>query len=186
MTISRLRYLLSLLLCLAASQSSYGEVSQSGQLELADLKAINWYSIDSEQPGPTVLITGGIHGNEPAGAAAAKQIHHWPVKQGKLIVIPRINQLGLQADSRWLPQHRNDKKLRDLNRNFPKEEGSFPQGEIATAIWNFTKSLEPDYVIDLHEGFDFHSINPKSVGSSIIFSPGRTSSRPRHQYAASC
>ena len=33
---------------------------------------------DSGVDGPTVLITGGIHGNEPAGARAAEQIRHWP------------------------------------------------------------------------------------------------------------
>ncbi|MEZ5299670.1 MAG: hypothetical protein R3F11_03220 [Verrucomicrobiales bacterium] len=35
-----------------------------------------YYVADSGEPGPTVLITGGIHGNEPAGAAAAAQIRH--------------------------------------------------------------------------------------------------------------
>ena len=33
---------------------------------------------DSGAAGPTVFITGGVHGNEPAGARAAEQIRHWP------------------------------------------------------------------------------------------------------------
>ena len=32
--------------------------------------------ISSHEPGPTVLIIGGMHGNEPAGAEAASAIAH--------------------------------------------------------------------------------------------------------------
>ena len=41
-----------------------------------------WFATDSGIDGPVVLITGGIHGNEPAGAHAADQIRHWPLKKG--------------------------------------------------------------------------------------------------------
>ena len=54
-----------------------------------------FYSRDSGKPGPTVVLTGGIHGNEPAGAGAAEQIRHWPIKRGRLIVVPSVNRPGL-------------------------------------------------------------------------------------------
>ncbi|MDG2291322.1 MAG: hypothetical protein P8L37_01590, partial [Phycisphaerales bacterium] len=50
-----------------------------------------WYSHDSEQDGPTVLIIGGMHGNEPSGHRAARQIATWSVKSGTLIVLPAAN-----------------------------------------------------------------------------------------------
>ena len=50
---------------------------------------------DSGVAGATVFITGGVHGNEPAGARAAEQIRHWPIKKGRRIVVPRVNNLGL-------------------------------------------------------------------------------------------
>lgn len=87
-----------------------------------------WRIVDSGQDGPTVLIVGGMHGNEPAGRWAAEQIQHWPIARGKLVVLPQVNRLGLAADSRWAPDYRNDRKLRDLNRNFPTDVLLFPGG----------------------------------------------------------
>ncbi len=128
-----------------------------------------WYSIDSGQPGPTLVVTGGVHGNEPAGARAAEQIRHWPIQRGRLIVIPRVNKLGLDANLRWLPKFRNDKALRDPNRNFPLKNGEQPRTVPCQELWKFVQQQKPDWVVDLHEGFDFHTSNSKSVGSSLIY-----------------
>ena len=126
----------------------------------------------SDQPGPTVVIAGGIHGNEPAGAAAAEQIRHWPIPRGRLVVIPRANIPGLADGTRYLPGE--PPALRDLNRQFPKTKGTpEAKGVLAKAIWGFVGGQKPDWVIDLHEGYDFHQINSKSVGSSIIDAKGK-------------
>ena len=138
--------------------------------ETADATA--WYEVQGAQPGPTVLITGGVHGNEPAGALAAEQIRHWKIQRGRLVVIPRVNQLGLAADTRWYPPQRNNRPLRDPNRNYPTAEQPMPRTRLAKGIWQFIEQLQPDLVIDLHEGFDFHATNSKSVGSSVICKPG--------------
>lgn len=130
-----------------------------------------WYVINSGVEGPTVLVVGGVHGNEPAGYRAAEQIRRWPIVKGKLVVIPQLNRLGLAANTRWLPDFRNDRKLRDLNRNFPNEDRKSPQSPLAEAAWKFIEAHNPDWVFDLHEGFDFHRINSKSVGSSVIAMP---------------
>lgn len=130
-----------------------------------------WYVINSGIAGPTVLVVGGVHGNEPAGYRAAEQIRRWPIVKGKLVVIPQLNRLGMAANTRWLPDFRNDRKLRDLNRNFPSAEGERSQTPLAEVTWEFIKKHNPDWVFDLHEGFDFHRINSKSVGSSVIAMP---------------
>ncbi len=129
--------------------------------------AMAWRMHESGQPGPTVLVVGGIHGNEPAGASAAAQIQFWPVKRGRLIVVPRANGPGLENGTRFLPGV--SLKTRDLNRNFQKTDSKDgPIGEPARALWQFISGHKPDWLLDLHEGSDFHQINPKSVGSSII------------------
>src|SRR5262245_33127158 len=61
------------------------------------------YIHDSGNPGPTIFICGGAHGNEPAGAAAAETIRHWPITKGKLVVVPRANVLSLAANKRLIP-----------------------------------------------------------------------------------
>ena len=33
-----------------------------------------WHRVESGEPGTLVMIVGGVHGNEPAGASAAAQI----------------------------------------------------------------------------------------------------------------
>ena len=132
------------------------------------------YVIDTEVDGPTVLVTGGIHGNEPAGSRAANQIRHWPITCGKLIVIPRVNTAGLKANTRYVPSA--SKPEQDLNRNFPFPGiAERPRGAIATELWNFVVRQNPDWHFDLHEGYEFNisHIPPKgkskSVGSTIIF-----------------
>ena len=126
-----------------------------------------FYQRDSGVDGPVVLVTGGIHGNEPAGARAAEHIRHWPIKKGRLIVVPRANIPGLKAGTRYLPGE--SENLHDLNRNFPMtDEKLVARGVLAASLWEFVESSRPDWLIDLHEGIDFHQINSKSVGSSII------------------
>jgi predicted deacylase len=125
------------------------------------------YLHDSGLAGPTVMIVGGAHGNEPAGAAAAESIRHWPITAGKLVVIPRANVPGLTANTRRISGLATN--LSDLNRNYPRagrEESA--RGDVATAIWNVALAHQPTWLFDLHEGYDFHQLNEKSVGSSVI------------------
>lgn len=138
--------------------------------------ATECYVVDSGKPGVTVMIVGGAHGNEPAGAAAAENIRNWPLTQGKLIVIPRANVPALQANKRNTPGLSTN--LSNLNRNYPRaDKAEPPRGDLAEAIWKVAQQHKPDWLLDLHEGFDFNQVNEKSVGSSVIVFPddkGRT------------
>lgn len=136
-----------------------------------------YYVIDTGADGPTVMVTGGVHGNEPAGFRAAEQIRHWPIVRGKLIVVPRANVLGLEQNIRYIPNA--PVALQDLNRNFSGESlDDGPRGEIAAALWGLVTKYHPDWLFDLHEGHDFnisHEPAPgkeKSVGSSVIYHKG--------------
>jgi glutamine amidotransferase-like uncharacterized protein len=127
-----------------------------------------YYITDSGKKGPTVVITGGIHGNEPAGYRAAGQIRSWPIQCGKLVVIPRVNTPGIKENIRWLPGE--DEATRNANRNFPRIGA--PEKALTLpvqAVWEFIKGQKPDWVVDLHEGFDFYIAQSGSVGSSIIY-----------------
>ena len=129
-----------------------------------------YWIVESGADGPTVLITGGVHGNEPAGALAADQIRCWPLAKGRLIFVPRCNVPGLEADTRTMPGE--PEALADLNRNFPLS-GKEPtaRGPAAKALWAFVQEHKPDYTLDLHEGSGFRSAGSESVGSSIIRVP---------------
>ena len=151
--------------------STSGVEPQEGLLRKGTPQETSWYLSDSGKPGPVIMVVGGMHGNEPAGSRAAGQIRHWLPERGKLVVLPRANGTGLSAGIRFIPNSPGE--LRDLNRNFPKTDGeNEARGELAREIWALAKRFEPDWLLDLHEGSDFHQINKKSVGSSIIPTKG--------------
>lgn len=147
-----------------------GAVSSTNTLLPGTRFATPWYVQDSGVAGPTILIVGGVHGNEPAGARAADAIRLWPLTKGRLVVIPKANVPGLAANKRLIPNLATN--VSNLNRNYPRVDRDEPaRGEPATAIWAIALQFKPDWLLDLHEGYDFHQVNEKSVGSSVICFP---------------
>lgn len=120
--------------------------------------------VDSMLEGPTLLIVGGMHGNEPAGAMAAEQIAGWRIARGRMVVVPRANVRALAANKRRTPDVAQERS--DLNRQFPAEGP--PGTDLARALWSLVERSDPDMLIDLHEGYDYHEENPDSVGSTVI------------------
>jgi predicted deacylase len=117
--------------------------------------------LDSGTPGPTVLIVAGIHGNEPAPPRAACRIA--TPSRGRLWIVPEANRTALKAHSRFTPGEAHG----DLNRNFPTARRPTPRGALAEALWNATVQVDPDWVLDLHEGWGY-SARGRSMGSSIV------------------
>ena len=173
----RLQQFLPVALFLLLSGSSGGKLV-SGILAAGTKWETPYHVIKGPGAGPTVFLTGGLHGNEPAGAQAAEQIRHWPILRGRLVVLPRANQPGLRAGTRHLPELPREKA--DLNRNFPRTDAENEASSlIGREIWRLAQEFKPDWVIDLHEGYHFHQIQSKSVGSTILASrPGDQRTRP--------
>ncbi|MEC8941477.1 MAG: succinylglutamate desuccinylase/aspartoacylase family protein, partial [Verrucomicrobiota bacterium] len=173
----RVQQFLSVALFLLLPGPAGGEIA-SGILAAGTKWETPYHVIEGSQPGPTVFLAGGLHGNEPAGARAAEQIRHWPILRGRLVVLPQANQPGLRAGTRHLPELA--KAEADLNRNFPRTgAGDEASSIVGKAIWTLVQKLKPDWVIDLHEGYHFHQIQSKSVGSTILASrPGDQRTRP--------
>lgn len=125
---------------------------------------------DSGKPGPTVMVVGGVHGNEPSSWHSVEVVRYWPITKGVVVSIPRANPTSIDANQRRIPEA----KL-DLNRQFPKPGQPAELAEdahpLAVAIWDLVNETKPDWLLDCHEGFDFSHVNPKSVGSSIISDP---------------
>jgi len=119
---------------------------------------------EGKRPGPTVLVVGGMHGDEVAGVKAADQITQWPIVRGKLVVIPRANEAALKKHSRLLPTDED----RNLNRDFPQSADDQPKGELARAIWEFVRQARPDWLLDLHEAIGVRQQLKTSTGSTII------------------
>ena len=125
------------------------------------------YIQDSGVPGPTVLIVGGVHGNEPAGTYAADAVRHWPITRGKLIVLPRANVPALRAGARRAPNVEKDQA--DLNRNFPRPgKTEPPRGGLAKEIWRLASQHKVGWLLDMHESYDYRHASKKALGGSLI------------------
>ncbi|MBL04915.1 MAG: hypothetical protein CMJ99_04695 [Planctomycetes bacterium] len=157
-----------LLLLLVAAPFSFAREYSRGVLAEGTRWENPYYVIESGVDGPVVLITGGMHGNEPAGSRAAEQIVHWKITRGRVVIAPRTNTPGLAANTRFMPGVKEP--VNNLNRNFPGTEGPDAARSIpGKALWELARKIEPEWVFDLHEGFDFHIANKGSVGSSVIY-----------------
>ncbi len=138
-----------LLLILLLSGPAGGEIA-TGSLAPGTKWETPYHLIEGSRPGPTVLVTGGLHGNEPAGSLAAEQILHWPILRGRLVVLPRANQPGLRKGTRHLPEVARQEA--DLNRNFPRRDGKNEASSlIGKEIWELAQKFKPDWLIDLHD-----------------------------------
>ena len=102
----------------------------------------------AKESGPTILITGGIHGDEINGVEIVRQIvakgYNKPHK-GMVICIPVVNIFGFISQTRQFPDGR------DLNRVFPGTK----RGSLASIFaYHLMKEIVPlaDYCLDFHTG----------------------------------
>ncbi len=98
--------------------------------------------------GPTVLVMGGNHGDEPEGQIAALKLAREADAadvQGRLIIIPCLSGEASQAYTRLWPSGVN------FNRAFPGDPEGSPPEQLADYL---SRSLFPmsDIVVDIHSG----------------------------------
>lgn len=103
----------------------------------------------SKNPGPTMLILGGVHGDEVNGVEivrrAVKVGYFEKLKLGSVIAVPLLNIYGFINFSRDLPDGK------DVNRSFPGSS----RGSLASKVaYTLTKHILPvvDFGIDFHTG----------------------------------
>ena len=100
-------------------------------------------------PGPTVLLTAGVHGDEFEGPVALLKLLHRLEPEdvrGRLIVLPALNAPAVRDSSRVSPLDGAN-----LNRAFPGD----PDGGPTAMLAHFVEAVvlpECDAAIDLHSG----------------------------------
>tara|TARA_Y100000782_G_C10185376_1_gene266195 strand:+ start:4954 stop:5895 length:942 start_codon:yes stop_codon:yes gene_type:complete len=107
------------------------------------------YVYRSQNPGPTLLLNGGLHGDEVNGIEIIRRMifndYFKNLSSGNVIAIPILNIYGFLNFSRQVPDGK------DINRNFP---GS-TTGSLASRVAHFmSNKILPlaDYGIDFHTG----------------------------------
>lgn len=102
----------------------------------------------SKKPGPTILLTAGIHGDEINGVEIVRQIIAKGINKpriGTIICIPVLNVFGFINMEREFPDGR------DLNRVFPGSKS----GSLASRVaYSLVSEIVPhaDFIMDFHTG----------------------------------
>ena len=111
-----------------------------------------------ERPGPTVLISAGIHNAEYVGIQAAIELsNELDVKElrGSVVILPLINRSGFE--NRTMSRVFEDGK--NLNRVFPGDREGSEADRLAHMLFEvFIKNV--DAYIDLHSGDGYETLTP--------------------------
>lgn len=172
-SLAQLRCAICIIFCLF-SFSATGSLAASHQ-SLHDVYLANTehelhvFRIYGKKPGKTIMLIGGIQGDEPGGYLTADLYADISLLQGNLIVVPRANFYSILLNQR-------NGLTGDMNRKFGKREDSIKS--IEQEIVSILKKLigEADCLLNLHEGSGFFNPewindmeNPRRYGQSIIF-----------------
>lgn len=102
----------------------------------------------AKTPGPTILFTAGIHGDEINGVDIVRQLIARKInrpKRGTIICMPILNIFGFLNSKRAFPDGR------DLNRTFPGSSNGSLASRVAHRLMHEIIP-EVDLIIDFHTG----------------------------------
>ena len=123
------------------------------------------YRIYGKHPGKTLLLIGGIQGDEPGGFLSADHYADISLSTGNLIVVPRANFQSIVLNRRKINEDMNRKFADDRKRNY--------EAKIVSILKQLI--MESDCLLNLHDGTGFFSEiwesserNPLRYGQSII------------------
>ena len=145
----------------SASQAKHGPVFQS------TLNKFSFHSLGTGE-GPTLLVVGGIQGDEPGGFSAAALLStHYSITKGNLWIVPDLNFASIVNRSRG--------DFGDMNRKFAHLDANDPEYDLVQGIKTILLAEEVDLVLNLHDGSGFYCPtwinklrNPNRWGQSVI------------------
>lgn len=121
-----------------------------------------------QQDDNTLLIVGGIQGDEPGAFMAASLITtHYEIKKGSVWVVPNLNFYSIIKRSRG--------PFGDMNRKFAALKKNDPDYNSVQRIKNYITSPDVKLILNLHDGSGFYrkkhidwSYSPSRWGQSSI------------------
>lgn len=139
-----MRLLLSLILVIATAVSAFAQSPLDFSL----------HKLGNDPAGPTILVIGGIQGDEPGGfSAAGMLVSHYNITKGNVWVVPNLNFLSIIKSSRG--------SYGDMNRKFAALDKNDPDYQSVQRIKEIIRNDQIDLVLNLHDGSGFY--NPKYI-----------------------
>jgi hypothetical protein len=116
----------------------------------------------------TLLVIGGIHGDEPGGYfAPSVLVQNYTIKKGSLWVVPNLNFDSIVRNRRGI--------YGDMNRKFNKVEKNDEDYETVQNIKKLILDKKVDLILNLHDGRGFYRhkwessiFNPSAWGQAFI------------------
>lgn len=126
------------------------------------------YKKDTNPTQHTLLIIGGIHGDEPGGYFAPAVLEkYYKIKSGNLWIIPNLNVDSIMANTRGI--------YGDMNRKFNVIDKNDKDLLTINRIKEIILEKRVDLILNLHDGFGFYRdiyedavFNPNSWGQATI------------------
>jgi predicted deacylase len=117
------------------------------RLPTGTLIEIPVYIFNGKEPGPTILLQGGLHGDEVNSVEMIRRMlidKSYKIRRGCVIVVPLLNVFGFLNLSR-------DMHGKDVNRSFPgSKKGSLASRVAYYHMIDITENI--DFGIDYHTG----------------------------------
>ena len=150
------RLLLTLLLIISANAYALGRPE------------FTIHKLESDVEGPTVLVVGGIQGDEPGGFhAASLLVTHYKVTKGNVWVVPNLNFESIIERSRGVNG--------DMNRKFANVLENDPDYQSVQRIKELIRNPKVSFIFNMHDGSGFYRQehtdwlhSPHRWGQSII------------------
>ena len=117
--------------------------------------------IVGQDPGPTLYVAAGIHGDERAAWYAGLMLQSITIKAGTLYVLAPANAWGAQRNQRRVGED-------DPNRCFPGSETGTMAQRICYAIFHDIEEKQPELLLDLHEAIVYKE-GRDFLGSTLIY-----------------
>lgn len=126
--------------------------------------------IRGSQPGPTIVITAGIHAAEYPGIKAALELSYdldFSTITGTVIIVAMANAAGFwrRSNSMIPGPYTSTGTDQNLNRIFPGNAQGSPDERLAAALFALIETA--DYYIDLHSGDSYESLIPHAYFCSM-------------------
>lgn len=128
----------------------------------------NFYELKGKEEGATLLVIGGIHGDEPGGYfAPALLADYYTIKKGNVLVVPNLNPNSIMVFRRGI--------YKDMNRKFAKIAKNDPDFQNVERIKEIIQDSKVDFIINLHDGHGFYRekwensiFNPRAWGQTYV------------------
>lgn len=131
----------------------------------SDVQLIKKENSDSNT---TLLVIGGIHGDEPGGYFSASILAtEYDIKSANLWIVPNLNKKSIQRDNRGIHG--------DMNRKFSYIKKNDKDAKIVKEIKKIILSKDVSLVLNLHDGHGFYRkakqgriFNPNAWGQTCV------------------